>query len=129
MSTPSATALAPPDPVTVKARWGDEIVVPEDDPFQARVEEVGFPIELGEDDARLQTRVAEQLEAESALYNAGIRCEAKDSPDVTCLACPISAHADSSSSMQVLCQLGRAQERTLTEIAIGRQARCAEPGS
>lgn len=114
--------------MTVKARWHDDIVVPEDDPFQARVEELGFPIELHEDGAALQAKVAEHLGAESALYNAGIRCEAKENPDVTCLACPISAHRDPSSSLQVLCQLGRAQERTLTEIAIARQARRGSNG-
>lgn len=107
--------------MTVKARWGDEIVVPEDDPFQARVEEVGVPILLKKDGADLQIEVAEQLRTESALWNAGVRCSIKESEDVTCHACPVSAHNDSSSSLHALCSLGRMQERTLTEIAVARQ--------
>lgn len=115
----------------VKARWHDQIVVPEDneDPFQARVEQVGLPIRLAEDRAELQVKVAEELSQEAMLWEAGIRCEIKDHPDVTCHACPVSAHADPESPMQALCLLGRAQERTLTEIALGRHTDAPEPGS
>lgn len=108
-----------------RTRWHGEIVVPEGDPFEQRVEQLGMPIQLSNGRAELETKLVELVTQEGLLWNSGVRCEIKDVPDSTCSACPLSAHDDPNSSLQALCLVGRAQERVLTEItcakALGRE--------
>lgn len=108
--------------MATKARWHtQEIVVPDGDPFQQRVEQLGMPIRLVDGRAELEVKLIELVNHESALWNAGIRCAIKDKPDSTCSACPLSAHNDAESSLRVLCMVGRAQERVLTEITCAKE--------
>jgi len=104
-----------------RTRWHGEIVVPDGDPFDQRVEQLGMPIQLSEGRAELVAKLAELVDQEGLLYNAGVRCKIKDLPDTTCSACPLSAHDDDGSPMQALCLVGRAQERTLTRMTCIRE--------
>lgn len=87
-----------------------------------------MPIKLSEGRAELVARLAELVEQEGLLWNAGVRCAIKDQPDATCSACPIAAHDDDSSPLQALCLVGRAQERVLTRMTCIRELGDAEQG-
>jgi hypothetical protein len=113
-----------------RTRWHGPIAVADDgDPFAARVEQLGMPIKLSEGRAELVARLAELVEQEGLLWNAGVRCGIKDLPDVTCSACPLSAHDDDGSPMQALCLVGRAQEQVLTRSTCIRELGDVEKGS
>ena len=110
-----------------RTRWHPEIVVADGDPFEQRVEQLGMPIKLSKGRAELVAQLAELVDHEGRLYNAGVRCQIKDNPNVTCSACPISAHNEEGSSLQALCLVGRAQERVLTQMACLKELGVAEP--
>lgn len=82
-----------------------------------------MPVVLDDGRAELNHKLAALVNDESRLWNAGIRCAVKDDPESTCLACPLSAHADETSSLRALCLVGRAQEVVLTQIACAKEAR------
>lgn len=108
--------------MTIKARWHQEIVVPDDDPFRQRVEEVGFPITLTDEIPKLETQLLDLIRSEGAMHDAGLTCAIKDRDDTSCSACPISAHNDESSAMRPLCLCGREQEKVMTQLAVAREA-------
>lgn len=85
-----------------------------------------MPIRLSDGRAELELKLVELVNQEGALYNAGVRCAIKDAPDATCSACPLSAHDEAGSPLRVLCMVGRAQERVLTEIACAKELGGAE---
>lgn len=87
-----------------------------------------MPIQLGEETAQLNERIAELVRTEGRLYNAGVRCTIKDRPDTSCSACPISAHNDAAAPLNALCRTGREQERVLTEMAVVVEADRAGDG-
>lgn len=108
--------------MTIQARWHQEIVVPDDDPFRQRVEEVGYAITLTEDTPKLELELVELIRTESALHSVGVTCAIKDRDDTSCTACPLSAHADPKAALQPLCIVGREEERVMTQLAIVREA-------
>lgn len=81
-----------------------------------------MPIVLDGDRADLNEKLVALVNDETRLYNAGIRCAVKDSPDSTCLACPLSAHDDETAPLRALCLVGRAQEIVLTQTVCAREA-------
>lgn len=111
--------------MAVKARWHTAVVVPEDldeDPLQARVEQVGLPIHLGHEHAVLNERLLELVQVEGRLFNAGVTCAIRDRQDTSCSACPISAHEEDT-QLAALCRCGREQERVATEMAVATEAK------
>lgn len=112
--------------MATRTRWHGEIVVPDGDPFEQRVQQLGMPIKLREGRAELEAKLIELVAQEGLLWNAGIRCAIKDKPDTTCSACPLAAHDDPESALQALCLVGRAEERVLTEIACAKELGHAE---
>lgn len=110
-----------------RTRWtSKEIVVPDGDPFDQRVQQLGMPIQLSEGRAGLEAKLVELVAQEGLLWNAGVRCAIKDKPDTTCSACPLCAANDPESALQALCLVGRAEERVLTEIACAKEIGRAE---
>lgn len=115
--------------MATKARWHTEIEVPdaEGDPFdEVRVEDVGFPIELGHDQARLNERLMGLVNREGELHSVGIVCAIKDRADTACSACPISSHETPGGGIGALCRTGREQEQVQTELAVAREATRAD---
>ena len=108
--------------MTVKAKWHSQLPdVPEEDPFQARVEQLGLPIRLDRTHAQINERIAQTVQQEQGLFNLGIVCAIKDRDDTSCHACPLSAHEDPEAPLHLLCKLGREQEVLLTQLAVARE--------
>lgn len=104
-----------------RADWHVDVDLPEDsdDPLAtlgADPEQIGLPINL-DGEPRLQARLVELCNQEAALYNKGVRCEIKDSPDTACHACPLFTE-DPTDTISALCRVGIAQEKALTELQI-----------
>lgn len=97
-----------------------------EDPFEQPIEEVGTPIDLGGEEARLQVELVELMRRESNLYNAEVTCAIKDRPDTCCHACPVSQAHSRETPLGVLCRLGRRQERVLSELGSLLVAKCPE---
>lgn len=110
--------------MAIKARWSEtDVVVPvDDDPFQARVEQIGLPIVLTAPFAQLNERLIELVQIEGRLFNRGVRCAVKDRDDTSCNACPLSAHESKTDPLGELCRCGREQELVATQMAVGREA-------
>lgn len=104
----------------VKARWHAPVIeVDESDPFGDEGAEAPVPIDLDGEQAVLNQRLVELLEAESRLFDQGVTCEVRGAPGVSCAVCPLS-EATALSPLSALCRLGAEQERVLTAIAVGR---------
>lgn len=116
--------------MTTRANWHTaelaELTDWPEDPFEAPIEEVGTPIDLGSPEARLNVELVELLRRENNLDQAGITCAIKDRPDTTCHACPVSEAARREKPIGSLCRLGREQERVLTELAVYQVTPCPE---
>lgn len=84
---------------------------------QARIEELGLPIDLSGDTAELRTLLMDLLAQEETLYNEGLVCEIKDASDTCCTVCPMRG------SHGKLCDIGCQQERVTTTLAVARRAR------
>lgn len=100
----------------VTALWHTTLVVPTTDPFDvpARIEDVGVPISLdaGTGEAELRRELLATVEREVALADRGVNCKIKGTAGASCHACPLFDASDA------LCQLGRAQERLVTELKV-----------
>lgn len=107
----------------VRANWHlDGLAVPdEDDPFgdaAPSVREVGQPIDLSQDTAKLHTSLQALLRREERLYGMGIRCALKqDRDDTCCSACPVAKDHDPDDRLGDLCATGKEQERVLMRLA------------
>lgn len=106
----------------VTANWflGDIEIAEESDPLgpaQARIEDMGTPIDLEGGTAKLRTKLLTLLEQESRLFNSGTSCQVKDNAQGCCSACPI-RHRDELDPMSALCSLGVEQERLVTLMVI-----------
>lgn len=102
----------------MRARWHRDpavIELTDDDPFDVpqRIEDVGLPINLATE-PDLFALLTRNIHAQSALYEHGVDCAVKESPDTSCHACPLYG------SQGELCALGREQERLVTLIAVER---------
>lgn len=96
----------------------------DEDPFAQPIEEVGTPIELGDDEARLKVELVELMRRESNLFNAEITCAIKDRSDTCCHACPVSQAHSREEPLGTLCRLGRQQERVQSELGAVLVAKC-----
>lgn len=116
--------------MTTRANWHTaelaELADWAEDPFEAPIEEVGAPIDLGGPEARLHIELAELVRREANLDRVGITCPIKDRPDTTCHACPVSEAARREKPIGSLCRLGREQERVLTALAVHQVPECPE---
>jgi hypothetical protein len=110
--------------VSVKPSWHSVAVeVDDSDPFgddfelPVRVHEVGTPIDLTGDKAKLSEALASNIQQQSRLYSEGVDCELRWLSDVTCLACPI-YKGEQKTPHGHLCRLMREQETLTTLIAV-----------
>jgi hypothetical protein len=105
--------------VPITAAWHTSLVVPAADPFDVPVtiEDVGVPIVLSADgqEAELRAELCAAVEAEVDLAEHGVECKIKDGYGVSCFACPLFDPVDA------LCQLGREQQRIVTELQVVRR--------
>lgn len=101
-----------------KAQWFvDELAEPIDtDPFDAPIEEVGTPIDLGSE-PDLVARLAELLRAEGDLDAAAVTCRLRGRQGMCCSACPVTRAAEQSAH-GALCRNGVEQERVLCLIRV-----------
>lgn len=117
--------------MSVKAKWhtASEAAVLDVDPFDevpsaavaaipVSVPDMGLPINLDGSTASLDRRLADLLDAESALFNDGVSCDLKTDREVTCFACPLAA---TEGAMAALCAISREQEAVLTKLAVLRR--------
>jgi hypothetical protein len=119
--------------VTVQANWFTDsgLDLCDEDPFadesieEVDVRVVGTVLDL-RDPHSLSQRLVELLTREGALWNAGVRCAVKMTPDgdargdVSCSACPIK-HRSPDDPMTALCDVGVEQERLATMLVIHRE--------
>lgn len=70
------------------------------------------PISLDTPVAQLNTDLAALDRREARLFDAGITCELKRDPYMSCLACPVSKAQDDSDVKCGLCRIGVTQEVT-----------------
>jgi hypothetical protein len=116
--------------VGVKATWHADVAVDVDDsdPFAdeaddapslpVRVSEVGVPIDLsGDDGPKLSERLTENIQRQSALFNAGVDCDLRWNSAVTCHACPLYA-GEKDSQHGELCRLAREEEVLSTLLVV-----------
>lgn len=111
--------------MAVQANWflGDLDGVEEPDPLgpaQTRIEDVGTPIDLAGDHAKLNALLVTTLSEEQALFEAGITCAVKDNAQTCCSACPI-RRSDDLEPLTALCKVGVRQERLVTLTFIARE--------
>jgi hypothetical protein len=112
--------------VGVRANWfvGDDLGTAVEDrplpspmpPAEERIEDVGVPFDLRDPDSLLAS-LTKLIEQEAALFNQGITCDVKDRADTSCSACPFAHHQEEGHPLQVLCEIGREQERVCTTHA------------
>lgn len=99
----------------VTASWHTTLAVPTTDPFAVpeRIEDVGVPIRLDAGgEAELRGELLATVEREVELADRGINCKVKGTAGASCHACPLFDASDP------LCQLGRMQERLVTELKV-----------
>lgn len=107
----------------VRADWHlDALAAPdEDDPFADSpqpMRQVGKPIDLSEDTAKLHASLSALLRREERLYGMGIRCALKqDRDDTCCSACPVAKDHDPDDRLGDLCATGKEQERVVMRLA------------
>lgn len=105
----------------MRANWHvADLAVPAGDPFAVDVEEVGTPIRLDGERASLDRQLVDLIREEGHLFEAGITCPIKDRKDTCCNACPVHHHDE---LVGRLCDVGRAQERICTQLAVERLGR------
>lgn len=97
--------------MSTRANWHTPDLATAEDPFAAPVEQVGTPIRLTGGEAELNLAIIELVRREAELYEAGIECEIKPRADTSCHACPLN-------DLGELCEIGRAQERACTRLAV-----------
>lgn len=104
----------------VRANWFVEDELPADTatlpPAEQRVEDVGVPFDL-RDPASLMPVLTNLLNQEAAMFNQGITCAVKDRADTSCAACVFAHDHEEGHPLQILCQVGREQERITTTVA------------
>lgn len=98
--------------MTVRAQWfADSIVMDDVDPFACAV------VTAPPRDSDLHAELHQLVVRENALFNQGVRCPIKDDPEGTCHACPLRGK---DAARRALCEVGFAQERALTQLAVDR---------
>jgi len=114
--------------VTVRPSWHSVAVeIDDSDPFAddfdvpVRVSEVGTPIDLTGDTAKLSGALASNVQQQSELYGQGVDCQLRHHPEVVCHACPVYQGERNSPAGQ-LCRLMREQETLTTLIAVRSRA-------
>jgi hypothetical protein len=110
--------------VTVRPSWHSVAVeVDDSDPFgddfelPVRVNEVGTPIDLTGDTAKLSGALATNVQQQSELYAQGVDCELRWQDGVICHACPV-YQGEHNTPAGHLCRLMREQETLTTLIAV-----------
>lgn len=99
----------------VTASWHTTLAVPAFDPFiPERIEDVGAPVLLTADgrQAELNRELLASVEQEVRLADSGHTCRIKGTHGTSCHACPLHDEQDP------LCQIGRRQERLVTELRV-----------
>jgi hypothetical protein len=106
--------------MAVRANWFVEDDLPADTatlpPAEERIEDVGVPLDL-RDPSSLVPTLTNLLNQEAAMFNQGITCAVKDRPDTSCSACLWAHDNEDGHPLQMLCQIGREQERITTTAA------------
>jgi hypothetical protein len=78
------------------------------------------PIDISTGQAQLDEHLTSLLDQEARLFDEGITCPIKDTPDATCLACPVSSARDYADPKGQLCRVGQEEERVLTVMVAKR---------
>lgn len=114
--------------MATRTRWHRlDVDVDDSDPFadqaplrpaKLKVPEVGRPIDLSGDQARLKERLSQTLSEEGDLDAIGINCSLKWDNAISCFACPLYQGDEEQAPMAKLCRLGREQETIVTHLAI-----------
>lgn len=120
-------------PVSVRADWGLQALDLGDsekvDPFDAAssawmtndaAPDWGFAISIETPSEELRRLLGIVVSSEMRMGAKGLTCAIKDSPETTCLACPLSRANDDSSPKRHLCRAGREQERLSTLLLAQR---------
>lgn len=96
----------------VRATWHTGLEELNEEP--ERIENVGVVIRLTTDgrEAELRTELLGTVEREVRLADRGLTCDIKGTVGVSCHPCPLFDADD------LLCQLGRLQERLVTELRV-----------
>lgn len=110
--------------MAVKAQWFvPDLVADGPDPLGEEVDvtEVGVRIDLRDDPDVLFNRLRELLDAESRLFNDGVRCVVKDKADTSCNACPFRGRYGE------LCSVGVEEEEVITRMTFADMERRGGP--
>lgn len=83
------------------------------DPFQAAQLPAMEPLTLDMEVTDLQHRLNSLIKREGGLDHAGVTCRIKDSPETSCLACPLNQIGEGTAKA-ALCSIGCEQERVIT---------------
>lgn len=117
-----------------KANWHmDEIDVlleDDEDPFSMPPEEIGERIDLQDEGAHLMVRISELGGRIESMRRRGLSCEIRDTPETTCLACPLSSAGVEGHPMRMLCKTGREYDRVCTKVSamfVMQQQQVPEP--
>lgn len=89
-------------------------------PAQARIEEIGMPIDLEDGQAKLNAVLVGLIQREAVLFSHGVTCDIKDNQQTCCSACPI-RNRDELDPLSALCTVGVAQEQVITLAVIARE--------
>jgi hypothetical protein len=104
-----------------KANWHmdeiDALLEDDEDPFSMPVEEVGERVDLKDEGARLMLRISELGGRIESMRRRGLSCEIRDTPETTCLACPLSSAGVEGHPMRMLCKTGREYDRVCTKVS------------
>lgn len=73
-----------------------------------------LPVNFDTPSEELQQRLGRLYAREGRLFNAGITCPVKDSPETSCNACPFSQAEKPDEARCGLCRIGIDQERIQT---------------
>lgn len=99
-----------------KANWFvDDVVDDDTDPFAERVEQRATPVNLRASSPDLYVELVALVQRDAALYEAGVRCGIRERKDTCCSACPI---RNQRADRRELCEIGVAQERIVTTLAV-----------
>lgn len=111
----------------VKAQWHEtEAACPQAlsgiDPFEtASLPRMG-PLTLDMEATDLQRRLSSLIKREGGLDHAGVTCRIKDSPETSCLACPLNQIGEGTAKA-ALCSIGCEQERVITLMVAQHEQR------
>lgn len=105
--------------MSVRAKWpAPPVEIDTSDPFDAlpaRIEDVGVPVDLADEEDVLFRRLVGLVDDEARLHNAGVSCPIKQKSDVSCSACPAAGRFGE------LCSVGRQQEEVCTRMVVIRE--------